>query len=310
MVLTVTLNPCVDKSILIDRLKPGEFNNALSAHDVAGGKGTNAARMLHTLGVPVKSLVMLGGSSGRRVEELIRERDGIEPIVVWTRASTRMIVTVREEGPGVNTALVEPSPEVTEDEVEALRRAYEHAIEDVQIVTFGGSAPCEILEPAYAEMIDLAKAKGILTILDSRDGALRLGVARVPYMVKPNVVETERLLGRALSTEDDLWEAIDWYRCLGIEAVVLSRGREGGLVSWGGDMWRTRSPVVRTVNPVGSGDCLVAGIASGILRGWEHERCVRLGIACGAANAAVWDAAGATKEQVEALLGRVVLERR
>jgi len=92
--------------------------------------------------------------------------------------------------------------------------------------------------------------------------------------------------------------------------LFLGGGGWGALVSWGGDMWRARSPVVRTVNPVGSGDCLVAGIASGILRGWEHERCVRLGIACGAANAAVWDAAGATKEQVEALLGRVVLERR
>jgi tagatose 6-phosphate kinase len=309
MVLTVTLNACVDKAIFISRMKKGKFNNGTWWHDVGGGKGANAARMLHRLGVPVRPLIILGGRSGQRVADLLREEDGMDPIVVWTKAPTRTIVTIREEEPRINTAFVERSPDVTKEEVVRLMREYEKAIKRVRIVTFGGSAPCRILESTYAKMIRLARARGILTILDSRDGAFRRGIPARPFMVKPNVVETESLLGRKLESEDQIWEAIEWYRSKGIEAVVLSMGRKGALVSWGDAKWRARSPRVRTINPVGSGDCLVGGIAAGLCWGWEPAECVRLGIASGAANAAVWDPAYVTKKQVEALLDKVRLER-
>jgi len=309
MVLTVTLNACVDKAIFTDRMKKRKFNNGTWCHDVGGGKGANAARMLHRLGVPVRPLIILGGRSGQRVADLLREEDGMDPIVVWTKAPTRTIVTIREVERGINTAFVESSPHVTKEEAARLMREYEKAIKRVRIVTFGGSAPCRILESVYAKMIRLARARGILTILDSRDGAFRRGIPARPFMVKPNVVETENLLGRELQTEEQIWEAIDWYRSKGIEAVVLSMGRRGALVSWRDAKWRARSPRVQTVNPVGSGDCLVGGIAAGLYWGWKPAECVRLGIACGAANAAVWDPAYVSKRQVEALLGKVRLER-
>jgi len=308
MVLTVTLNACVDKAIFIPRMKRGKFNDGAWWHDVGGGKGANAARMLHRLGVPVRPLMILGGRTGQRVADQLREEDGMDPIVVWTRAATRTIVTIREQEAGVNTAFVEPSPQVTEEEAGDLMRTYAEALEGVRIVTYGGSAPCPSLERAYAEMIALAREKGILTILDSRDGALRNGIPARPFMVKPNIVESENLLGRAIETGEQMWQAVQWYRAQGIEAVVLSLGRKGALVSWGDRTWVARSPRVETVNPVGSGDCLVGGIAAGLYRGWQPEQCVRLGIACGAANAAVWDPAYVTKDEVEALVPKVRLK--
>jgi 1-phosphofructokinase family hexose kinase len=308
MILTVTLNPCVDKSIALDRLVLGAFNTGAEAHDVAGGKGTNVARMVKHLGAPVRSLVLLGGETGRVVERLIRSHDGIDPMVVWTEAPTRNIVTVHERDRKRATAYVEPNGPVSESEAGELEERYAAALDDVEIVCFGGSAPDPRLDDIYRRMIEWAKRRGIRTILDSRGEALRRGLQAVPFMVKPNVAETEHLLGRTLADEAERWAAVQWYRELGIEIAVLSMGKAGALVDWSGRRWRAGPPQVEEVNPVGSGDCLVAGFACGLLWGWTPESTIGLAVAAGAANAAVWDAASPSRADVEALIGRVSLE--
>jgi 1-phosphofructokinase family hexose kinase len=307
MILTVTLNPCVDKSIALETLTPGAFNDAVEAHDVAGGKATNVARMAKHLGAPVKSLLLLGGESGRLIERLIRECDEIEPLVVWTQAPSRNIVTIYERDRKRATAYVEPNPRISESEAAELMRQYLRALDDVEIVCFGGSAPDRVLDDTYRQMIEQAKRRGIRTILDSRGEALRLGVQAAPFMVKPNVAETEHLLGHPLPDQEARWRAVDWYRQLGIEIVVLSLGKAGAIIDWQGRRWSAQPPPIAEVNPVGSGDCLVAGFACGLLWGWAPEQTIRLAIAAGAANAAVWDAASPSRADVESLVPGVVL---
>ena len=95
MILTVTINPCVDKSIFIDRLKVGGFNHGTEWSDVAGGKGNNAARVLKRLGVPVKALVLVGGATGKRMEQLLRDEDGLDLALVWADSPTRTICISR-----------------------------------------------------------------------------------------------------------------------------------------------------------------------------------------------------------------------
>jgi 1-phosphofructokinase family hexose kinase len=308
MILTVTLNPCVDKSLALESLTLGEFNNALEAHDVAGGKATNVARMATRLGAPVRSLILLGGETGRLVERLIRTQDGIAPIVVWTEAPTRNIVTVYERDRRRATAYVEPNPAVSQSEAAELMAQYARALEGVEIVCFGGSAPDRILDDAYRRMIEQAHARGVRAILDSRGEALRLGLQAKPFMVKPNLIESERLLGKPLPDEEARWQAVNWYRRHGVEVVALSLGKAGALVDWAGRRWRATPPEIVEVNPVGSGDCLVAGFACGMLWQWPQERIIRLAIAAGAANAEVWEAASPTKERVEALMAGVSLK--
>lgn len=276
---------------------------------MAGGKGTNAARMLKRLGEPVESLILLGGLSGQRVAELIRTDDGIEPTIVWTASPTRTIITIREEEPGTNTAFVEPNGPVTGQEIDALRRAYVDALGGASIVIFGGSVPDSQLDGIYAEMIQIAKSRGARAILDSRGQALRGGIEAAPFMAKPNVRETEGLLGAPLPDERSRWQAIEWYESKGIAVVVLSMGAEGALASLAGTRWRAIPPRVEQINPVGSGDCLVAGMAAGIRRGWPLEEALRFGIACGAANAAVWEAAHVAPEHACELIPKVVMEK-
>jgi tagatose 6-phosphate kinase len=175
-------------------------------------------------------------------------------------------------------------------------------------VIFGGSVPDGKLDGIYAEMIQIAESRGVRSILDSRGQALRAGIEAAPFMVKPNLRETEDLLGTPLPDEQSRWQAIDWYESKGTEVVVMSMGAEGALASLAGARWRAIPPRVEQVNPVGSGDCLVAGMAAGIRRRWPLEEALRLGVACGAANAAVWEAAHVAPEQVQELVTRVILE--
>ena len=199
VILTVTVNPCVDKSIFIERLKVGEFNHGTGWSDVAGGKGNNAARVLKRLGVPVKALVLVGGPTGRRVAELLRDEDGLDPALVGAQALTRTIFTVREAD-GRATAFVEPADPATPDEAAALRSAFSAALEGVALVSIGGSVPCPLLDGVYRDWIVEARERGIRTCLDSRGEALRLGLEAAPWMAKPNLAESERLLGRRLRT--------------------------------------------------------------------------------------------------------------
>jgi len=306
MILTVTLNPCVDKSIFIERLKVGEFNHGADWNDVAGGKGNNAARMLKRLGAPVKAFVLVGGATGRRVEELLCGDDGLDTALVWAEAPTRTICTVREAD-GRATAFFEPAGAVTPDEAAALRAAFSAALEGVEFVSIGGSVPCALLDGVYRDWIIEARERGIRTCLDTRGEALRLGLEAAPWMAKPNLAESERLLGRSLGSDEECWQAVDYYRGKGVELVVLSLGSRGALVAHGDRRWVARPPQVPEVNAVGSGDCLVAGMLAAISRGEPMEDAIRLGIACGAANAAVWRAAHVDAAEVERLKAGVAL---
>jgi len=308
--LTVTLNPCVDKSIMVSRAVRGRFNQGRAAGDVAGGKGLNAARMLAKLGERVRALTLLGGESGKLVARLVAERDGVELRPVWVRDRTRTIVTVYEEAARRATAYVEPSSEVSGEEGDRLLAAYREALEGVELVACCGSAGQPALDHCYREMIRLAQARGMLTILDSYGEAFRLGLEAGPDLVKPNVAECEQWLGESLPAEADWWRAMRALQGAGAGAVCLSLGRRGALLGQGEQEWRLRSPRVRTVNPVGSGDCLVAGLAYGMVRGWPLVEGAILGVAAGAANAAVWEAAGMQTQQVYALRKRVHVEYR
>lgn len=308
MVLTVTLNPCVDRSVHLERVQPGRFNQAQAAGEVAGGKGINAARMLAKLGTAVAALTLLGGKSGELVADLVRRQDGFPLHAVWTRERTRTITTVFEQSRGRATAYVEPNSGIAPAEAAELMARYEQLLGGVRLVAMCGSSPQPILDDCYRQMIALARARGVATILDSYGEALARGLQAEPDLAKPNLAEAERWAGRSLPEEADRWQAMAELQRAGAGAVCLSLGRAGVMLAVAQGRWRLRPPRVRTVNPVGSGDCLVAGLAHGMVQGWPLLEGARLGTAAGAANAAVWEAAGASAEHVWRLVGRVRMQ--
>jgi tagatose 6-phosphate kinase len=307
MILTVTPNPCVDKTVFIGELKVGTFMRSGKCTCIPGGKGTNVSRAVNALGRATKAMVIVGGHPGAHVVDMIREQDGVEPVPVWVASQTRTITTVLEEPIHRQTAFFEPGSRVTDAEADRLVEIFAEAVRDARVVTFNGTVPDPNIRNLYSRLIPLAKEAGAITILDSHGPEFGLGLDALPYMVKPNVAETEELVGFALDSDAAQWKAIDALHARGVEMVVLSLGKDGALVSRGGERLRVVPPVIQEINPVGSGDALVAGFAIGLMEGMPLREMARLGVAAGTANAMNWDIGHFKAEEVEAVAARVTI---
>lgn len=302
MILTVTPNPCVDKTLFIDALRPGEKIRAPRCTSIAGGKGCNVSRAVKAMGRDTIAMPMVGGATGAHVVELLEQQDGIRCAPVWVGAMTRTITTVLEEPIHRQTALFEPGPQVTEAECAAFMERFEAVAPTASLVTFNGSAPDPKLDSLYRDLVACAQKHGVRSIVDAYGTIFARALEARPYMVKPNIEEAEQWLGRPLRDREAQWTAVDALLEQGVALVVLSLGAEGALVADGRQRFHMRPPAIEEVNPVGSGDALVAGFAIGLVEGMELMETARLGVAMGAANALSWDIGRFTAEQVHDLM--------
>jgi tagatose 6-phosphate kinase len=309
MILTVTLNPCLDKSLFVEQNVPIETLRPAKVIDLAGGKGVNVARALTGLGEPAIALMPLGGSPGSETAELAL-REGLEPLVVPISGRTRTALTIREENTGAYWHYLEPGPDWEEADVQRVRSAFAEASARCELVAICGSLPSPAAEPLVAWMIETARAHGCRVALDSHGAGLKHGLLSQPWLIKPNREELSAALDRPLDTESQAWRAVRDLAATGIPVVLLSAGAGPLLASWEGEEWEALAPDVPVVNTLGCGDSLVAGVLSAFRRGLPPPDILRFGIACGAANAAVWDPGRICLAQVEALLPGVQLGRR
>lgn len=309
MILTVTPNPCVDKTVFIDRLDVGTFIRSEKCTCIPGGKGTNVSRAVKSLGRATKAMTIVGGHPGAHVVDMITRQDGVECVPVWVESPTRTITTVLEEPIHRQTAFFEPGSRVTDEEAGKVREAFAEAVQETRVVTFNGTVPDPNIEGLYRDLIPIAKDLGVITILDSHGPEFALGVETVPYMVKPNVAETEELVGYPLDTDDAKWRAIRFFHDIGIELVVMSLGKDGALVSRGAERFQVVPPSIVEVNPVGSGDALVAGFAIGLLEDMPLEEMAVLACAAGTANAMSWAIGHFTAEDVAAIARHVEIRK-
>jgi len=309
MILTVTPNPCVDKTVFIDELRVGSFMRSPRCTCIPGGKGTNVSRAVKNLGRDTRALVIVGGHPGAHVVDMIERQDGVECVPVWVGDQTRTITTVLEEKIHRQTAFFEPGPRVTPDEERKIEETFCAALSGARVVTFNGTVPDPAINGIYARLIRLAADAGAITVLDAHGPELELGVDAAPFMCKPNVAEAEELVGYALDSGKARLDAVDWFHAKGVKLVVLSLGKRGAIVSDGATRLRAVPPEIKEVNPVGSGDALVAGFAIGLMEGMTLEATARLAIAAGAANAMSWDIGHFDQTLVENLSGQVQIIR-
>lgn len=300
MILTITPNPCVDKTIYVDSLEPGTFIRAAKYSCIPGGKGVNVARAIKILGGEATAVVVVGGHTGRHVLEMIKaERIRCRP--VWVESPTRTVTTAREERILRQTALFEPGSEIAGQEYRGIVERCSQLIRGVKVVCFSGTVSHSNARNLYNDLLRRAKRSGAKTILDSHGVEFALGIEKAPFMIKPNEEEAAELLGARIETDAERWDAIDRFHEKGIELVVLSAGSRGAFVSDRVTRLIVRPPQITEVNAVGSGDALVAAFALGLEQGWPLEKMACYGAAAGAANARVWDIGRFSLEDVEEL---------
>jgi tagatose 6-phosphate kinase len=309
MILCVTLNPCLDKTLTVPDWKMGDNIRGLAVAEVVGGKGNNVARALKRLGLSARPATFLGGAVGHRCEELFKGMEGFDPLVVQTGAATREILTVR--APIVEpTAFFDPDPAITYDEAEALLKAIEHALAGggVEALTLSGSSPSPSTHGLYSDLIALAKARRVPAFLDTYGPALESIWGFWPEAIQLNRREAGLHLRKPNPTDADLARLLDDWSRHGVKVAVVTDGPGAVLARIDGKTYRATPPKIDPVNPIGSGDCLLAGLVDARLAVLGPEDLLKRAVAAAVANALVWDAGAIELDEVRSQEGAVVVE--
>jgi 1-phosphofructokinase family hexose kinase len=307
MVATITLNPMLDKTIYIDRLQRGTIHRASRMDTVAGGKGINVSRQLKRLGIATVATGFLGGEIGSIVSRLLKE-ESIEQDFVRTKVATREGLTFLEPD-GTWTAMFEPSLQVEQSAVHELNKKIGELASKSAWIVCGGSSPGKEADDVFYEAIVLGHRTGISSVLDSYGRAFELALKAQPTLVKPNKSEFEKTFHESLTTESDYLQAVRFLLEKGARYCILTDGERPFYAGIQGHFWKITPPQMKAVYATGSGDALVAGILYGFHQGWKFERCLAFGAAAGAANAAVWEVANSSLQEIVSLEATVKIQR-
>ena len=308
MIATVTLNPCLDEYIFVDGLMVDETNRWMKRTQYAGGKGIDVSRAIHEMDGVTTAHGFIGGTNGRRVEILLDEEGvlfSFTPIKNETRTNFIIVDTVTK----YQTLIGAPGPRVTKREFERFCKKLQEIRPVPDMIVIGGSAPPGSPEDIYSGIIENAKSRGIRVALDVDDHWLVEGLKAKPYMIKPNVHEAEKLLGRKLPDEAAVIDAARELLGKGIEVVLISRGSQGLIAATRDYIFKVIPPNVKVKSAVGAGDCTVAGFTLRLSRNEPLIEACRLGGAMGAAAVMTPGTELCRKDDVIRLLPKVQIEQ-
>ena len=283
MVVTVSLNPAVDKTCRLKVMEPGAVNRLISAESVAGGKAVNVTKVLRQFHIPVAAVGFLGGSGGTLIGEAV-EKLGVECHFTKIAGETRTNTNVLDEN-GRVTELLEPGPVISDKELANFLKQFTGCLENCELAVLSGSLPEGVPVDIYAKLIQLCQMAGCKVILDSSGEALRQGIQAGPDMVKPNRKELEYLAGRVLESREEIIAAARELLAFDVSQVVVSLGSEGLLWVEKEDVYFREAKQVQTVNTVGCGDTVVASLCMSELAGEDAETALVKAVALAAANA-------------------------
>ena len=283
MIVTVTLNPAIDQTLVLPKFVAGDTIRVRSSRFDPGGKGINVSRVIRELGGESLAMGFAPGGLGRYIEQTL-ESQGISTDFVHTRGETRTNITILDESRHIHTILSDPGPPTEIRYVDELRTRLRNRLHQGDWLVLAWSIPPPLDAHVYTDIIREASEIGAHTVLDADGEALAAGADACPEMVKGNRRELERLLGRHLDDESSTLQAAVQVHDRGIHSVVVTRGREGAVASTDEMLFRGVAPRVRAVSAVGSGDALLAGVVLTLSRGGAMEDALRLGIAAGTAS--------------------------
>lgn len=307
MILVINLNASVDKRYEMKELIKGSVMRSLKVENTPGGKGVHVANVATILGEQCIATGFLGGKTGDFIEEKLSEYK-IKNDFVKIKGETRECLAIITEDL-VQTEILEPGPEVSIEEQMEFIEKYKELLENSDIIVASGSVPRNVPKDFYSHLIFIAKNRGKKFLLDTSGELLSNGINAKPFFIKPNRDEIEALTGRKIESDEDAVEEIKRFQEKGIELVVISLGSKGSIAGYKDEFYKVTVPKVRAVNPVGSGDSYVAGIAVSLERGYSIEDMLKYASACGTANA-IEEETGSVKESiVNELLEKIKVEK-
>ncbi|HEY2327114.1 MAG TPA: 1-phosphofructokinase family hexose kinase [Gaiellaceae bacterium] len=286
MIVTVTLNAAIDRTLTVPNFQRGQRHRASASLSLPGGKGINVARALKTLGVPVVATGFAGGTAGDRIVEALTAESILNDFVRIegeSRTSTAVVDPTGETYTEIN----EWGPAVQERELDLLLDKLHYLSQGAELVVFAGSLPRDVPDEFYAEAIrDLAR-RHVPAALDCDKEPLRLGVEAEPFIVTPNQAEAESLVGQEFHDKEDFRVGLEQIAALGARNVLITT--DGGCVASLREereprQFHAEAPRVEPVSVVGSGDVLLAGYIAARSAGRSLEESLRSAVAAGTAS--------------------------
>ena len=286
MIVTVTMNAAVDRTLTVPNFRPGHRHRASDSLTLAGGKGINIARALKRFEVPVVATGLAGGRTGTRiVEELTAEAilNDFVRIADESRTSTAVVDPTVASYSEIN----EWGPHVEPEELEFLLEKLRYLSRGADFVVFAGSLPRGVEDGFYGEAIRELNRLHVPTVLDSDGEPLARGIEAEPFLVSPNQREAEDLVGQELSEEQDFVLALEQIADLGARNVLITH-ETGCFALLREDrsprLLKAAAPSVDPVSPVGGGDVLLSGFLAARSEGRQAEDALRDAVAAGAAS--------------------------
>lgn len=279
MIVTVTLNPSVDRTVEIARLERGRVVRATGSGIHPGGKGVNVTRALLANGFDSVALLPLGGADGRRLAELL-DQDDVAHVAVPVHGETRSNITVAEPD-GTTTKLNATGEALLPEELDAVVARLLEITTPGDWVVLCGSLPPGVDDDVYAATTQTLRAAGMHVVVDTSGPALTAAIAATPDLIKPNAEELAEAVGRPVTTLGEAVEAARELRERGVGTVVISLGGAGAVLVDGDGVLAGTSHAAEVRSSVGAGDCFLAGFLSARDRG--REAALTTALAYGAA---------------------------
>ena len=284
MIYTVTLNPAVDKTVYVDNFAIDTVNRCREVRTDAGGKGINVSKTIKaSFNGKSCTMAILGGAAGSSIKHALDSAD-IENLIFEnegeTRTNTKIVDLVKKTYTDVN----EPGAPVNKELLANALAQTVQALQPNDIVVLSGSLPRGAATDTYADWIRACKDTGARTVLDADGDAMRAGIEAAPFLAKPNEVELGRIVGRKLSTDEEIIKAARTLLDKGVEQVMVSMGGEGAIFVSTDATFRIHSPKAKVVSTVGAGDSVVAALVFALDQQKTTEEAIRLAMATGPAT--------------------------
>jgi 1-phosphofructokinase family hexose kinase len=312
MILTVTLNAAIDRTLAVPNFRLGRRHRAVEQTAIAGGKGVNVARALRELGRPVLATGAIGGGTGARITEFLAG-EGIPNDFVAIEEESRMSTAVIDPTDGVTTEINERGPALTASEESRVVERILYLAQGARICAICGSLPRGVGLELYARLVEELRKLGVTTVVDCEGEPLRLATRAQPDLVSPNVTEAEELVGHEFGDDEDHVTGVREIVAMGARDAIITY--EGGCVALvGGDSAERQALRVsieprEAISKIGAGDAFLAGYMAGLYDGWPAEECLRFGVACGAESVRHVGAGVLDAREAERIMPEVRIER-
>jgi 1-phosphofructokinase len=309
MVITVTLNPAMDKTLTTDNFTIGNVNRVTKLRYDIGGKGINVSKVLKNFGVKSTCTGFLGGIWKNTFDLELEERkinNSFVNISEDTRTNTKIVDYLNETYTDVN----EPGPNISKDEMDEFFIKFKSMCNPDDIVVLSGGVSPSITKNIYRKLIKTAKEKGSFVILDADGELLKEGIKEKPDIIKPNDQELEILLGMTLDTEEDIIREAKKLIESGIGSILISRGHKGAMYITKNQSIYCKGLTVPVKSTVGAGDSMVAALVYSKINKFSNEETLKYSVASGTATVCLEGTKACNLDQVNEFIPKLNTEER